>query len=585
MESRCLFLSVLALCCCAPLLAQEKPVVRRPIIRELLPPVTLASLLDDLTDLDRLPEHPGGHYSVRQASSHDRKSTGPSVATEENWLANHDFVGKDDLAQFVRIDEREDGTKEYVLMDVDGPGAIVRIWSAVAERAGNVRIYLDEAAEPVIDMPLADLLGGTGPRTLLGQPESPAPESLPEGTRGTVFPSPLCGQRSLGWNSYLPIPYAKHCKVVATEANEVWWYQITYNTYRPDRTVETFSLEQAEKSADAIAEAAKRLAEPAQYAATVNANRAGATDREEHILLNPDGAGTLKATATNMALTQLTIKLEAEDVPSALRGSLLEIFFDHAKTPQVCAPLGDFFATAPGVNPYHSLPAEVREDGTLVSYWVMPFRNAAEVRISNHGPNPITYQMTARFAPRPWKVNTMYFHAQWRTEQHMKSMPRRDWNYIEVEGAGVYVGNMLHVANANKDWWGEGDEKIFVDGETVPAQFGTGTEDYYGYACCSNALFTHAYHNQTRCDGPGNSGHTCLSRFHIADPIPFRKSLKFDMEIWHWDDDDISYAVTNYFYAKPGATHNLPRPEPETLTVPELPEPEDRVGRNLFGDG
>ncbi len=83
-------------------------------------------------------------------------------------------------------------------------------------------------------------------------------------------------------------------------------------------------------------------------------------------------------------------------------------------------------------------------------------------------------------------------------------------------------------------WWGEGDEKIYVDGEPFPSWFGTGSEDYYGYAWSDPKPFQHAYHNQTRCDGPGNRGRTSVNRFHILDAIPFTKSFRFDMEFWHW---------------------------------------------------
>ncbi|MBN1490968.1 MAG: DUF2961 domain-containing protein, partial [Phycisphaerae bacterium] len=104
-------------------------------------------------------------------------------------------------------------------------------------------------------------------------------------------------------------------------------------------------------------------------------------------------------------------------------------------------------------------------------------------------------------------------------------------------------------------WWGEGDEKIYVDGETFPSHFGTGTEDYYGYAWCNNQLFVHAYHNQARCDGPGNYGHTSVNRWHILDRIPFTRDFRFDMELWHWDADcTVDMSVTAYWYARPGAT-------------------------------
>jgi hypothetical protein len=147
----------------------------------------------------------------------------------------------------------------------------------------------------------------------------------------------------------------------------------------------------------------------------------------------------------------------------------------------------------------------------------------------------------------------MHFHAKWRTET-MKTRPFRDWTYCDIKGKGVFVGDMLSIFNPKTAWWGEGDEKIYVDGEKFPSWFGTGTEDYYGYAWSDPKPFQHAYHNQTRCDGPVTKGHTSVNRFHILDAIPFEKSFKFDMEVWHWIPDiNVTYAATSYWYARPGS--------------------------------
>ncbi len=88
---------------------------------------------------------------------------------------------------------------------------------------------------------------------------------------------------------------------------------------------------------------------------------------------------------------------------------------------------------------------------------------------------------------------------------------------------------MYQISNPVANWWGEGDEKIYIDNENFPSTFGTGTEDYYGYAYCWYEPFTHAYHNQVRVDGPANFGHSCVSRFHFLDALTFDKSIKFDM--------------------------------------------------------
>jgi hypothetical protein len=144
----------------------------------------------------------------------------------------------------------------------------------------------------------------------------------------------------------------------------------------------------------------------------------------------------------------------------------------------------------------------------------------------------------------------------------------------------VYVGDTLAVMNPVKEWWGEGDEKVYVDGETFPSHFGTGTEDYYGYAWCDPETFAAPFHAQPRVDGQAknnNYGHTTVTRTRSLDAIPFTRSLKFDMEIWHWKECDEEYAATTYFYAAPGAKTNRPeQPEAagrEVVQPPPLPPP------------
>src|SRR5439155_7705840 len=100
------------------------------------------------------------------------------------------------------------------------------------------------------------------------------------------------------------------------------------------------------------------------------------------------------------------------------------------------------------------------------------------------------------------------FHAKWHRDIFPPSEPERaiDWPVVKTEGAGRFVGMMLHIWNPRGGWWGEGDEKFFVDGEKFPSTFGTGSEDYFGYAWSSAKLFQHALHNQTHNDG-NSKGH------------------------------------------------------------------------------
>ena len=195
----------------------------------------------------------------------------------------------------------------------------------------------------------------------------------------------------------------------------------------------------------------------------------------------------------------------------------------------------------------------------------------------NLGREPVSAGCEARVGPWQWDARSMHFHANWRQERGIPTRPYQDWNYIAIRGKGVYVGDTLALFNPVTAWWGEGDEKIRVDGERFPSHFGTGSEDYYGYAWGNPTRFQGPFANQVRADGPGNMGHTTNTRTRSLDAIPFTKSLRTDIEVWHWADCKVNYAVATYWYALPSATSNR-GPEPAEATAP-IPEPPDRARR------
>ena len=129
------------------------------------------------------------------------------------------------------------------MMDAEGPGTIVRIWSANPKDAGILRIYVDHQPRPVVEMPFEDML------------------------RGDVWPfvEPIAHTRAAGWNSYLPIPYATHCKVTASKPD--FYYHINYRTYEPGTKVQTYTDVDARDAASRIREAADRLAKPDEVSA------------------------------------------------------------------------------------------------------------------------------------------------------------------------------------------------------------------------------------------------------------------------------------------------------------------------------
>ena len=127
----------------------------------------------------------------------------------------------------------------------------------------------------------------------------------------------------------------------------------------------------------------------------------------------------------------------------------------------------------------------------------------------------------------PPPENALYFHARWRYQdglQTKKADGTLDWPALRVSGApGRFVGLLVNIFNPTPAWWGEGDEKIYVDGEPFPSTIGTGTEDYFGYAWGDNHPYANPFHAQTRCDGPGSKGNTSNIRYQILDSVPFHE--------------------------------------------------------------
>ena len=503
-------------------------------------PVTFVSLLDDMTDLKKLAEVPSPKYKCVQFSSYDRASTNPDDKSDSNWFANAD------CGQFIRTETRN-GSNEFVMMDVEGPGAIVRIWSANAD--GIIRFYLDGASEPAIEMPMMEMMNG----------------------KNKLFPAPISGIHGLGQNCYIPIPYSKHCKVTLSVGGI--YYHINYRTYVLGTKVETFSLLNAKKNIDTIKKVAQKLAKPDKLFAETKMSG-------KHSLKMPiEPNETLEMVELGAyAIYKFYCKIENDNLEDdiledILRSSLLKISFDGQK-PSVEAPLGDFFGTAPGLNHFKSIPLGVFDDGTMYSHFVMPFKEKANISIQNNSTNSIYLSFTIVYDNYEWNDRSQYFFAKWRSLNNHPTKPRIDWTLLDCQGEGTYLGNMYQVSNPLPNWWGEGDEKIYVDGEKFPSTFGTGTEDYYGYAWCWFGTFTHAYHNQVRADGPANFGHSCVSRFHFLDAIPFEKSIKFDMEVWHHvstTNTKISLASTVYWYARPGGKDNFASIKKEELVIPDLP--------------
>ncbi|MBM4039225.1 MAG: DUF2961 domain-containing protein [Planctomycetes bacterium] len=513
------------------------------------PAVTLESLLHEMTDREAVARWPQLAYTCRQASSSDRRSKSPDDAN--GWFANTDNM--DGSGASLRWEETA-GRRECVLADVEGPGAIVRFWSGGQQPKGKLRFYLDGAATPAIEAPMQELMSGK-----------------------LFVPPPLAilnAGNSL--NLYLPIPYAKRCKITYDEARPGnpnapppgRWYNIEYRTYPAGTGAASFTMDDYKRCQATIERVCKALSEPPRPLV-------GGWPFALDAALEPGREASTDLPLKGGAVLVLEARLDgvpADQVEQALRSTVLRATFDDEET--IWCPLGDFFGSGVGLNTLSNWHRTIAKDGTMSCRWVMPYQKSGRLSLLNLGKQKVGVKLKGVVGSWKWLDNSMHFHATWRQQFSIKTRPFQDWNYVEIAGQGVYLGDTLSVMNPVRDWWGEGDEKIWVDGESFPSHFGTGTEDYYGYAWGAPALFQGPFCNQVRCDGPGNQGHTVVTRTRALDAIPFTKSLKVDMEVWHWKDCQVAYAVASYWYARPGAKHNRgPLPDEAARAIPQPPQP------------
>jgi hypothetical protein len=477
--------------------------------------ITTESLLREMIDMERLAQAPAPGLQCDQFSSYDRASVAPD---KEGWFANGD------AGQFIRAEEHA-GRTEYVMADMAGPGAIVNIWSANAGDGGTIRIYIDDMDKPALETSFTALTCG-------GMPE---------------FPAPFSQWLSGGSNLYFPLPYQQHCKVTLEKPQP--YYHLDYRTYPKGTQVEPFSLAALAKVSEVIKAVGAVLAQPD---ARFNTKAARLLVQKSEI--QPGQQVNLFDLVGPAAIVRMEVNVDApkEQLAELMRGAMLTINFDREKNASVIAPLGDFFGSTPGLNPCTSLPAGIQQDGTCYANWYMPFANNAKITVRNDATVPLKLRFAIWTKSTPWQNDNLYFHAKWRRQWFTPPPDNLDWTILQAQGRGRFVGLALGVTNTTPGWWGEGDEKIWVDDDNFPSWFGTGSEDYFGYAWCSTELYTHAYHNQSIVTGPGNLGYSAEVRYHIIDDIPFAKHIKFDFEKLSGAPD--GYSAVAYWYANPGAT-------------------------------
>jgi hypothetical protein len=255
------------------------------------------------------------------------------------------------------------------------------------------------------------------------------------------------------------------------------------------------------------------------------------------------------------------------------RQLVLRIYWDNESEASVEVPLGDFFAMGHDSEPHlvNSLPVVVGPYRGCGCFWQMPFRKHCQITLQNEGAedaNIVAYKVLYKLEKVP--DDAAYFHAQWRRS---RTLPEHPEHVIvdNLKGRGVYVGTYLAWTAFSPGWWGEGEVKFYLDGDTeFPTIADNGTEDYFGGAWCFyqnpktrvEQTFSFPYSGcpLARNDDPEAPRRFSLYRWHVLDSIGFSQDLRVTVQALGWKpgrkylalSDDIA-SVAYWYQLEPHA--------------------------------
>ena len=323
---------------------------------------------------------------------------------------------------------------------------------------------------------------------------------------------------------------------------------------------------------------------------------------QTHVLLDAKGPGEI----THIWMTFLGPERQgwAKEGSANHQEMLLRMYWDGNPRPAVEAPVGDFFANCFGQRrEVISLPVIVEDADSYNCYWRMPFRKSARIEIVNQSDKRLSllYYNIDWIKKKKLAKDTPYFYAQYRQEYPAEY--GKDYVVLDTQGKGHYVGTVLAVRTRSPSWFGEGDEKIYIDGEPKASIWGTGTEDYFlsawGLKTTSTPYFGVPYFDQWGIVG----GHTSAYRWHLNDPIVFNTGIKVTFEHFgwispdenpaqkttSWNEREDDYASVAFWYQTGLPTFSARAPHARERQLPSLERliafARDFAGDSFHGEG
>jgi hypothetical protein len=426
------------------------------------------------------------------------------------------------------------GRRGNVMLDQRGPGCVYRILMASLQKffpTDWVKIYFDGSPKPAIDMSVGQMFAGVNAPFLAPLVETDA-------------------QSSGGYVSYVPLCYHKAIEITT---NFDRYYDIGYESYPPNAGIKTWSP--SDSTAPMQAEWEHVTADPIPTSAnTVVSGTVSLPPGQAQPLVAIKGSDSIQS--IKLSIPGVTASAGAA-AATRLNHIWIMAYWDGAKTPNVDAPAGSFFAMGQlGAYPTHGLVAGMDADNELYMYLPMPFQGKAVIQLVDTGPDPIpgiAYQIQYRpFQPPGGNFGNVGYFTTSYTKSHMVRIGK-DTPILEASGSGKLVGVTATISGDLARLYLEGDERVYVDGSLSPAFYGTGTEDFF------NGGFDFYYGPYSQ-PMSGNTAHVITTtadeiagyRFFLQDAIGFRNGIVATIQHGAYDNiAGTSAAVLAYYYERP----------------------------------
>lgn len=473
--------------------------------------ISWASLLRDASDLSTLTIEPSPtERSILFSSSADtNKICLAHLALEIHGDLDHGF--------FSQVKETN-GYVEATLAEATGAGVITWIWSA--NPVGQAVLYIDDAKTPIMQLPFNTLLAGM---------------FLP-------VTYPYSALTAYGHNLHFPIIHKKSFKLAirVKDRKELssLFYHVAWNALDDKKTIHPFTMKSVQSSPELLDSLAKKITEP-----TLSTNQT--IKIKKNFRLKPNN-NVIFFQSNNAGMIQ-SINFHAKK-KSELVDLWIAAYWDGEASASILCPISMMAGTSPQCEDISSLPCTIK--GADITFrWQMPFDSKSKLICINKGNIPHSLNITTIISTKLKASSTLRFHANYTNNKHLSLSARNIITFGEISGPGRIVGCNLRVDSESSRWWGEGDEIIWLDNYTQPAWRGSGTEDYFGFAWCSDTTFDHPFQGQSRADGSRTDRRiAAMHRYHLLDRIPFHRFAKFTMEAWGLADGYMNYETSLLWY-------------------------------------